>query len=194
MASAGLRFPVLAIAVAVLAGCQTITEEVPSSPTKVTPAPIVIPVIGVPAPAPTAAPTPTPAPNPTPTPTPPPPTSSSCTLPPSNPASPRCTDESPILLGAVENALTLVTQQSPALFDFDNKKCENCYYVKDAEGYIAAVGKQLARQGICMLGDAEEIGVKKTNDYSEQYDVLLASGHMRRAPGSYRGVCRPALF
>jgi hypothetical protein len=40
----------------------------------------------------------------------------------------------------------------------------------------------------------EEIGVKNSNDYSEQYDILLASGHMRRGLGSYRGVCRPAIF
>ena len=25
-------------------------------------------------------------------------------------------------------------------------------------------------------------------------DIILATGHMRRAPSSYRGVCRPAIF
>jgi hypothetical protein len=44
------------------------------------------------------------------------------------------------------------------------------------------------------MTDGEEMTVKENNNYSEQYDILLASGHMRRGTGSYRGVCRPALF
>ena len=66
--------------------------------------------------------------------------------------------------------------------------------MKNVDAYIAEVQKELARRGICMAGGAEEIGVKNTNDYSEQYDILLASQHMRRGIGSYRGVCRPASF
>jgi hypothetical protein len=194
MACTGVRLVVAATAIAVLAGCQTITEESPTSPTKVTMSPLAIPVLGVPTPAPTSSPTPSPSPTPQPTPQPTPPPGSSCSLPASNPANPQCTDETPLLFGAVDTALTTVTQQNPGLFDFDNKKCDNCYYVKDVSGYIAAVGKQLAKQGLCMIGDAEEIGVKKVNDYSEQYDILLASQHMRRGLGSYRGICRPALF
>jgi hypothetical protein len=38
------------------------------------------------------------------------------------------------------------------------------------------------------------MGVKVTNGYSEQYDILLADGHMRRQPSAYRGDCHPALF
>jgi hypothetical protein len=38
------------------------------------------------------------------------------------------------------------------------------------------------------------MAVKENNNYSEQYDILLASGHIRRGPGSYRGICRPAIF
>ena len=36
--------------------------------------------------------------------------------------------------------------------------------------------------------------MKNTNAFSEQYDILLASGHMRRRPSAYRGDCRPAVF
>jgi hypothetical protein len=98
------------------------------------------------------------------------------------------------MLGAVDTALTGVTQSRPDLFDFDDKKCDNCYLVKNVNAYVAEVQKRLSGQGVCSLWDGEELAVKKTNDFSEQYDILLSSGHMRRGPGSYRGICRPAWF
>ena len=98
------------------------------------------------------------------------------------------------MLGAVDSALTAVTQSRPDIFDFGDKKCDNCYLVKNVNAYVAEVQKQLSGQGVCSLWDGEELAVKKTNDYSEQYDILLSSGHMRRGAGSYRGICRPAWF
>jgi len=176
-----------------LAGCHAITEETPTKPTPATPAPLAIPVI-LPTPKPTPKPSPTPTTAPTPAPTPSTPPGGSCSLPPSNPASPRCTDESPLLLGPVEKAITAATTTRPDLFDFDDKKCDNCYYVKNVDGYVNQVIKHLNAQGVCALWDGEEMAVKKTNDYSEQYDILLASGHIRRGAGSYKGICRPAWF
>jgi hypothetical protein len=124
----------------------------------------------------------------------PPPTSGSCSLPASNPASPVCTDASPLLESEVEAALDAVTDAFPEIFDFTDTKCENCYLVRDPGRYFDAVIQQLNRQGLCTDGVREELGVKSSNDFSEQYDILLASGHMRRAPSAYRGVCRPAVF
>ncbi len=184
----------LGLATALSLGCHAITgtKEEPATPSE--PTAIAIPVI-LPKASPTPKPTPTPAPAPEPTPTAtPPPSGGSCGLPASNPADPKCTDESGSLLGAVDAALTAVTQKNPELFDFDNKKCDNCYYVKNVDAYAAKVVKQLASQGICSVWDGEEIGAKKTNDSSEQFDIITASNHMRRGAGSYRGVCRPAIF
>ena len=179
-------------------GCQAIEEQFPTQPSgSPSPglSPIAIPVI-LPKASPTPTPTPAPKPTPTPsaTPTPPPPGVGSCRLPASNPSNPRCTDESALMYGAVDTALTKVTQSRPELFDFDDKKCENCYRVKNVDAYVAEVQKLLAAQGICTLWDGEELAAKRTNDYSEQYDILLASGHMRRGVGSYRGICRPSWF
>ena len=97
-------------------------------------------------------------------------------------------------MAEVEAALDAVTERYPELFDFNDTKCETCYFIKDTGRYLDEVIKQLNRQGLCARGGLEEIGVKSTNDFSEQYDIILASDHMRRAPGSYRGVCRPAIF
>jgi hypothetical protein len=48
--------------------------------------------------------------------------------------------------------------------------------------------------GVCAIFDGEEIGVKNTNAFNDQYDIHLASGHVRRGEGSYRATCTPAQF
>jgi hypothetical protein len=184
------------VAVAIV-GCQALKEV--TNPTEPTPtaspsaSPIAIPVVK-PTPVPTPTPTPTPTPGPTPTPTPTPTPGPKCNLPASNPSSPFCTDDPEQLLGYVEAAITAATEAKPGLFDFNDKKCENCYRVLDIDGYISEVQRQLSAEGVCSDWDGEEIAAKNTNNFSEQYDILLASGYIRRGPGSYRGVCKPALF
>ena len=192
------RWPLMLLvpgAVAVLA-CQAVQDLLPTDPTptpKPTLSPIPIPIIP-PKPTPTPTPTPRPDPTPKPDPTPTPPGDSKCDLPPSNPTNPKCSDDSSELYRMVDSALTAVTKSRPGLFDFGDKKCENCYMVLDVDGYVAAVQKVLAAEGACSLWDGEELAVKTTNSFSEQFDILLASGHMRRGIGSYRGVCRPSWF
>jgi hypothetical protein len=199
-----LAVPVLASLAFAAVGCQAIQDLLPTSATKASPSPapsgstlaaLVIPVIlPTPAPTPVPTPTPTPAPVPTPTPSSAPPSSSSCSLPASSPSSPSCGMDSPQFAGQVDAAQTTATQNHPEYFDFNNKICPNCYLVTNVGGYVAAVQKALAAKGICSFYDGEELGVKDSNSYSEQYDILVADNHMRRLPGMYRGDCRPAVF
>jgi hypothetical protein len=197
MRRAGVWLGIAAVTVVLLVGCQKLKEVEAPDPTG--PSGVSNPtgdssaVLGsVPdAPSPTPSPDPE-APEPPPEDPPPPP--GSCSLPPSNPTNPTCSDASPLLLDEVEAALDAVTERFPELFDFNDTKCENCYLVKDPRRYVDEVIKQLNRQGLCTDGVREELGIKSSNDFSEQYDIILASEHMRRAPSSYRGVCRPAIF
>ena len=194
-----LLFAVIALAAAAV-GCQALTELYPTDPTptakpSASPSkdPITIPVIQPePTPTPTPDPTPTPTPGPTPEPTPPP--GPSCSLPPSTPPNYVCTDDPQHLLGYVEAAITAATEAKPSLFDFNDKKCLDCYKVLDVGGYLAEVQRQLSRLGVCSYWDGEEIAAKNTNAFSEQYDILLSSGHIRRGLGAYQGVCKPAVF
>ena len=196
--------PLLAVGAAAFTfvGCNLIQEKLsPTAPTspKPTPAPLSIPVIlpkasptPTPAPTPGPAPTPTPAPNPTPTPA--PPTGGSCSLPPSNNPEAPCKMESYSFLSQVDKAITLVTEQQPGIFDFNDKKCDNCYYVKNESKFVAGVVANLSGMGLCAYYDGEELAVKNTNSFNDEYDILLASGHLRRGPGSYRSTCRPSWF
>ena len=208
MCGSRARLAVAAVVITALVGCQKLSEDDGvTEPNEVSTVSAPAPTTGVgagpapgaePAPFPASAPAPTPEPTSTPDPTstpapPPPPTAGSCSLPPSNPASPVCTDASSQLHAEVDAAQDAVTERYPELFDFNDTKCGDCYYVKDPRRYTDEVKKQLSRQGLCTAGNYEEIGVKSSNDFSEQYDIILASNHMRR-DGSYRGVCRPAIF
>lgn len=191
-----------------LTGCQALKDALPTKPSDPTPAPsqapVAIPVV-LPQPTPTPvlggptpAPSPTPStPGPTPTPTPDsgaPPTGGSCSLPPSNNPNAPCSMQTPNFLGPVDKAITQLTQQQPGLFDFNNKLCENCYYVKNEAAYVAGVIKNLNAAGICAYYDGEELAVKNSNSYNEQYDILISSGHIRRGGGSYRSTCNPSWF
>jgi hypothetical protein len=189
-----LSLAVVACVAVLTAGCTRLQEVSPTEPTASL-APLAIPVIlPKPTPTPKPAPTPTPAaPSPS-NPTPAPPSASSCSLPASNPSHPACDRTTPALLGKLEKAITAATQARPDLFDFSNKRCDNCYLVKNEAGYFAEVQRQLAAQGVCSLSDADEIGLKSANSNSEWYDIYLASGHIRRGEGAYRYSCSPANF
>jgi len=195
----GLLF-VLCSAAAVFVGCQALREKLtPTEPTPTeatpTPAPLAIPVIlGAPPPTPAPTPTPAPKPNPTPTPEAPPPSGGSCALPPSNNPNAPCSMQSTSFLGQVDKAIALVIQQQPNIFDMNSKVCENCYYVKNEGKFTAAVIANLNAMGLCAIYDGEELGVKNSNSFNEQFDILTAAGYARRGAGSYRATCQPSWF
>jgi hypothetical protein len=202
------RLAVVAVLATGLAGCQALKDSLPTEPSEPSPAPsqppVAIPVVlpqptptpilGGPTPTPTPTPS-SPGPTPTPTPTSPaPPTTGSCSLPPSKNPYDNCTMQSPTFLTAVDKAITQLVQQQPSIFGATNSSCENCYYVKDVSAYTAGVIKNLNAAGLCAIYDGEELGVKNSNSFNDQFDILLSSGHVRRGSGSYRSTCTPAWF
>ncbi len=42
--------------------------------------------------------------------------------------------------------------------------------------------------------DGEEVALKTSQGSNEQYDILTASGYVRRGAGAYRSTCTPAWF
>lgn len=199
------RVAVVALLTISLSGCQALKDVLPTKPTEPTPAPtqspLAIPVVmpepkptptlGAPAPAP--APTPAPGNDPTPPPA-PPPSGGTCKLAPSSNPNAPCSMQSPSFLGAVDKAITQLTEQQPSIFDFNQKTCENCFHVKNEEAFVNGVIKNLNAAGYCAYYDGEELAVKNSNAFNEQYDILVSSGHIRRGAGSYRSTCNPSWF
>lgn len=84
-------------------------------------------------------------------------------------------------------AIERLRSEQPGLFDGDR--------VLDREKYMLGVATIVERDfGLCAIpgGPGDEIGVKKSNDFSEQYDIYLSNGRVRYP--AYQVICRPARF
>ncbi len=198
----GIAPVVLAFSV-LWAACNTQHVDVPdltgpASPTVTPPAGVIIApapkpsASPSPAPSPAASPNPSPDPNPTPGPTPAP--AASCKLPPGNGNGDDCDRTNPSFLDDVESALDELASTHPEIFDKKDAKCPNCYKVKDPLEYTSRMVQILQSKGLCAKYDGEELAVKNTNDFNDQYDILTADLYIRRNDGSYRSTCRPAVF
>lgn len=116
-----------------------------------------------------------------------------CPLPPSTEAA--CGGADARYLADVEAALDAVMAAKPSLFDFGQTAPGSEWpLVRDLAAYHAAVVEALVARGSCALFDGEEVQVKRSNEFSEHYDLNVADRYVRRGPGSFRGACYPAAF
>lgn len=192
-----LTWPAVLIAFTVVA-CHTITEELPQDATPVNPvnAPVVQPPVIV-IPVPTVTPTPaTPAPNaPAPNNPAPAPGGQSCPLPPGQ-FNENCTMQTQTFLSRVEAAIDEVVRTDPQAFNLGRTRggCANCYQVVDPTRYVTRVAQAITKNGVCGYYDGEELAVKSSNQFNDQYDILTSDGYIRRQGGAYRSTCHPAWF
>jgi len=95
----------------------------------------------------------------------------------------------------VEGGISQLLKSRPELFDLgDVNPGSDWPRVKDMDAYHAAMVSLLAGQGYCAFFDGEEIQVKRTNDFTEHYDVNYSDKYIRTGSGIYRGSCYPAAF
>jgi hypothetical protein len=106
----------------------------------------------------------------------------------------RCARSAPRLLGDVEAAIDRVVREQPQLFNLREEISPGGYRVLDKPAYLQAVAAQLAAAGFCAQLLDEELQVKNSQDFSEEYDVVTASGFIRRGAGAYVQFCSPAAF
>lgn len=105
-----------------------------------------------------------------------------------------CRYEAMLFYAQFEQALDEVIAMHPEVFDLeDTLGCDRCYYIKDGHAFYRHFIDRLERMGFCAQCD-EECGIKNTNAFNEQYDVIVWQGYIRRGIGSYRGTCYPAAF
>jgi hypothetical protein len=117
-----------------------------------------------------------------------------CTLPPGTGPGDSCPFDYVKFMAQVEQALDMTIVQHPEIFDLnDGGPCGNCYQILNPDAYNRYVVENLEAQGLCAIA-GEEFGVKNSNDFNEQYDLMTSSNHIRRQGGAYRGTCRPADF
>lgn len=95
---------------------------------------------------------------------------------------------------AIDRAITRVQQEQPQLFDFTQRHDELSVLVRDVNAYHEAVVRALRDAGLCAIFDGEEVAVKNTNDFSDQYDIITSNDFVRWGDGAYAATCRPARF
>jgi len=175
----------------ILSSCHTITENQP--PQTGTPAaPAIIPVIFNPVtiPAPVPAATPTPA-----APAPEPPKAAGCGVGRGTGSGHGCPRQSPSFLKEVESAMDQLAREEPGLFDTRKTRgCGNCYLVLNPTRYVNRMAELMAERSLCGHYDGEELAVKQSNAFNDQYDILTSDMFVRRQLGSYRSTCYPAWF
>lgn len=96
----------------------------------------------------------------------------------------------------VMSAINQLQREKPGLFDttqFAGGNPEQ-WRVLDPPAYYQGVLDVLGRNGHCANLLATTISVKTSNSFSEDFDVMLSSGHVRRGEAAYRNTCQPANF
>jgi hypothetical protein len=137
-------------------------------------------------PAPTPAPTATPAPAAS-------PSAFVCPLgPSSNPTAlvVPCPELNPRLGDLVNGAIDQTIAQHPELFNLTDLAGPNPR-VLDRQKYHEAVAAAIEAHGGCVLIEKEELAVKNTNAFSEQWNIYTSAGFVRR---KYVTTCSPAWF
>lgn len=142
--------------------------------------PVTPPVQPTPAPTPSAAPTPA--------------LTAGCNLPALPDLKNQCPKLTPELWQFVENAIQKTIQDHPTYFDFSEDLGGGAYKVLNRDGYIKSVVADIQAQGICAREEIEEIQVKNSNAFNEQYNIWVSSGHVRHGPRAYITTCFPAQF
>jgi hypothetical protein len=144
----------LALVGGITAACGSSTPSTPAAPTT--------PVVTVPA-----------------TPTPPPPVGFVCPLPPSaNPLN-TCPKLRAQLGVYMNTAIDRVLIKRPELFNFNDMLGGNPK-VLDREKYHEAVKLELEAQGVCTQIEKEEVAIKISNDFNEQWNIWTSSGYVMR--------------
>jgi hypothetical protein len=95
----------------------------------------------------------------------------------------------------VSGAIDRMLKEKPELFDFsDIQPGTDWPRAKDPLAYQNGVVNLLIQKGYCAIFDGEEITMKRTNEFSEHYDINYSDNYVRTGSGIYRGSCYPAAF
>ena len=135
-------------------------------------------------------PSPTPSANPAPTPT-PTPAAFVCPLPESSNPTENCEVGTPKLSEAVNMSIDTLMVKFPSIFNLNDLSGGNPKVVNPIR-YHEELTNELGRTwGVCTKLGMEEISIKYSNDYSEDWNVITSGNYVRRR---YRLTCTPSWF
>jgi hypothetical protein len=106
----------------------------------------------------------------------------------------QCPRPAPTLSREVDAAIARTVAEHPELFDKNQDKGGGSFKVLDRARYHEEVVKNLHAQNVCAIIELEEIAVKTTNAFNEQYNIWVSDGFIRQGRGAHITTCFPATF
>jgi hypothetical protein len=105
-----------------------------------------------------------------------------------------CVYDNSTFVPQINEAIQRVQREHPELFDFSQRHDDISVLVRDVDRYHEEVVQAIRATGRCAIFDGEEVAVKNTNDFSDQYDIITFNNFVRWGDGAYAATCRPARF
>jgi hypothetical protein len=138
-----------------------------------------------PTPAPTAAPVPVPSPTPN------LPGMASCSrIGLGQDGGNKCDQSGPTFQADVEQAIAELQHEQPQIFE---DSPGGILIASPGQFYVGIINK-LDKKGLCGGFDTEELQVKSSNDFNDQYALRTSRGYLRTGSSMYRATCFPAAF
>ncbi len=106
----------------------------------------------------------------------------------------RCAREVPTFLADVERAIDEVVRDQPGIFNLDEQIGAGGFRVRSSGQFLVAMIDKMDKKNLCAHFDGEELQVKDSNAFNDQYHLITSAGHLRRGDSSYRATCYPATF
>jgi hypothetical protein len=101
-----------------------------------------------------------------------------------------CARIEPMFFETVQEAMEEVIVEKAHLFLDKDRLTE----IGNGLEFYNTIVDKMRERGFCAWFDGEELAVKNTNEFNEQYHLLLSSGQVRRQGDSYRATCKPSSF
>jgi len=105
-----------------------------------------------------------------------------------------CPKESPTFLKQVDDGINTVVARHPEIFNLNDEAGAGGFRVLSRGRFYVYLIDALNSTGLCADFDSAEMQVKNSNDFNDQYAVMVSSDHIRRGISSYRSTCYPAAF
>jgi hypothetical protein len=100
-----------------------------------------------------------------------------------------CPRETPTFQRELDAAIDKVIADHPEWFDLRRQRGTGLHPVENVPAYVDEVVENLRKMGLCALNDGEEVAIKNSNAFNDQFDIITSDSFIRR---SYRTTCYPA--
>lgn len=101
-----------------------------------------------------------------------------------------CSRSTPSFLDDVDAVLDDLVRSQANLFENSGSGLR----VKSTGQFYVALLQKLDQRGLCVNFDGEELQVKNSDGFSDQYHMVTSDLILRRGESSYRATCTPAAF